>query len=388
MERNQRILARVSWLQSLVSHRILPVTFAKHLYQRCCSVVQIPYDESAYRAMYDETSQHLSLLDLEMRQFRDQQSGQLVLALVNTKHDLLIQGATRYSPVEISFIKKLVEEIFKARREAYAIPSLEAVRLGTKLRTHMTRDATEELLKNLVDHKWIDYSEQGIYTLSTRSLLELRNYLQNEFGDDYYHTCTHCKDLVTLGIGCSATSRGCTVRYHLHCARSTIASRVDDDDALYRLAGLNCPGCMRGWKSRPIGPKALNLSSGGDEGLFSSQGDYSQAETSTRTTRRSRRHVSENDDDEEEEEEEEEEVEEDGDGEAISQQLAQQQSDVHENQEAEEEEQTQRRFTRIKPEPPQPSQSMRKTRRHDPDPETSSEQSEQEQDVKPRKRAR
>ncbi|SPO31040.1 uncharacterized protein UTRI_05322_B [Ustilago trichophora] len=384
MERNSKqILARVSWLQSLVSHRIVPVTFAKHLYQRCCSIAKLPYDESAYRAMYDQASQHLSLLDLEMRQFRDQQSGQLVLALVNTKHDLLIQGATRYSPVEISFIKKLVEEIFKARREAYAIPSLEAVRLGSKLRTHMTRDATEELLKNLVDHKWIDYSEQGIYTLSTRSLLELRNYLQNEFGDDYYHTCTHCKDLVTLGIGCSATSRGCTVRYHLHCARSTIASRVDDDDALYRLAGFNCPGCLRGWKSRPIGPRALNLSASGDEGLFSSQGDQSQVGTSRRTSRRGRRDVSD-DEEEEEEEEVEEEEEEEEDGEAIEQQLAQQQEDENDP----EDESTQRRSTRVKPEPIQPSQPLPRTRRRDREAERFGSEEEEEQDIKSNKRAR
>nr|CDI55057.1 conserved hypothetical protein [Melanopsichium pennsylvanicum 4] len=209
-ERDKQNLARVAWLQSLVSHRIVPSTFAKHLYQKCCAISQTPYDDAAYHLMLDESSIHLSALDLEIRTFRDQSSGQEVLALVNTKHDTFIQGATRYSALEISFIKKLVEEIFKARREAYAIPSLEAVRLGSKLRTHMTRDATEELLKNLVNHRWIDYSEDGIYTLSTRSLLELRNYLQNEFGEEHYHTCTHCKDLVTIGVGCSATSRGCT----------------------------------------------------------------------------------------------------------------------------------------------------------------------------------
>lgn len=158
LERERETLARISWLQSLVSHRIVPVTFAKHLYKRCCSIVQLPYDDASYRAMFDEASKRLSQLDLEMRTFRDQSSGQPMLALVNTKAADLIQGATRYSALDISFIKRLVEEIFKARKEAYAVPALEAVRLGSKLRTHMTRDATEELLKNLVDHRWIDYS--------------------------------------------------------------------------------------------------------------------------------------------------------------------------------------------------------------------------------------
>lgn len=157
-ERDRQTLARVSWLQSLLSHRIVPESFAKHLYQRCCAVAHYTYSEADYRSMTDEASKQLSLLDLEIRSSREQGSGKRVLALVNTKNDDVITGATRYSALEISFIKKLVEEIFKARREAYSLPALEAVRLGGKLRSHMTRDATEELLKNLVDHRWIDYS--------------------------------------------------------------------------------------------------------------------------------------------------------------------------------------------------------------------------------------
>lgn len=133
-EYDKQTLARVSWLQSLVSHRIVPVSFAKHLYRRCCAILGATYDENAYRSMFDDAAKHLSVLDLEMRSYRDQQSGQNLLALVNTKADKQIERATRYSTNEIAFVKKLIEEIFKAKREAYAIPALEAVRLGSKLR--------------------------------------------------------------------------------------------------------------------------------------------------------------------------------------------------------------------------------------------------------------
>ncbi|SOV03329.1 uncharacterized protein UDID_06554 [Ustilago sp. UG-2017a] len=377
-ERDGQILARVSWLQSLLSHRIVPESFAKHLYQRCCAVAQYPYSESAYRSMVDEASKQLSMVDLEIRSSREQVSGKRMLALVNTKNDNVIQNATRYSPLEISFIKKLVEEIFKARREAYSIPALEAVRLGSKLRTHMTRDATEELLKNLVDHRWIDYSADGIYTLSTRSLLELGNYLQNEFGDEYFHTCTHCKDLVTLGIGCGRKKHGCNIRYHLHCARSTIASAVDDDDALLRIAGFSCPACRSTWKSRPIGPKALNLSSSGDhDGFISSQGESSQTAA---TSRNRRRRQASHDDDEDEGEHDE-------DDETVEQQPA---DDGNEDEEDEEEAgQPQRRPTQVKPEPGQQGEpSQRRVRSRAAPAEDEEESDEEEPDVKPRKRAR
>ncbi len=135
MSENDKIrLLRASWLQSLLSHRIVPVSFAKHLYKRCCSAINLPYEETAYRAMFADASAQLNVLDLDLRTFEDQRSGTPQLALVNTKADSLIQGATRYSPTEITLIKKLVEEIFKARKEAYAIPAMEAVRLGSKCR--------------------------------------------------------------------------------------------------------------------------------------------------------------------------------------------------------------------------------------------------------------
>lgn len=213
-------------------------------------------------------------------------------------------------------------------------------------------------------HPCLRTISEGIYTLSTRSLLELRNYLQNEFGDDYYHNCTHCKDLATLGVGCSYASRGCSVRYHLHCARNTIGSAVDDDDALHRLAGFSCPACQRTWKSRPIGPRALNLTlSGEGDAPFGSQGS---------TVDRKRRQVTDDDEDD------------DGDDhDAVERQLsyAHERND-HEGEE-EDAEQPQRRSRRVKPEP-EPSQSVQRPSR----PSHGSAESDEDRDVKPRKRAR
>ncbi|CBQ68979.1 conserved hypothetical protein [Sporisorium reilianum SRZ2] len=378
-QRDISTLARVSWLQSLISHRIVPVPFAKHLYKRCCAILGAPYEESAYQKMFDESTHHLSILDLEIRRFRDQQTGQHVLALVNTKADALIQNATRYTPNEIAYIKKLVEEIFKARREAYSIAALEAVRLGGRLRTPLTRDATQELLRNLVDHRWLACSAEGVYTLATRALLELRNYLQTEF-EEHFHTCTHCKDVVTLGIGCSYTARGCTTRYHLHCARNTIGAAVDDDDALYRLAGgFSCSNCMRMWKSRPIGPRALNLGAGGEhDGMFSSQGESSQVEAS-RGSRRSRAAEQDEDDDEEEEDI----------ADAAEQTPRQRPSrrPAAASDDDQDEPQTQSRSTRVKPEPQRtPLQPRTRRRATALDEEGGSE--DEPEDVKPRKRAR
>lgn len=109
--------------------------------------------------MLEETTQHLYLLDLELRRYKDQVTGKAMLALVNTKADKLIQGATRYSAQEISFLKKFIEEVFKAKKEAFSLPSMEAIRLGSKLRSAITQNAADELLKNLVDHQWIELSE-------------------------------------------------------------------------------------------------------------------------------------------------------------------------------------------------------------------------------------
>lgn len=158
-ENDGMAMARVAWLQSITSHRIVTVSFARALYERCCAVTQVPFSRDAYDSMLEDTTQHLSLLDLELRRYKDQLTGKAMLALVNTKADKLIQGATRYTPQEISFLKKFIEEVFKAKKEAFSLPSMEAVRLGSKLRNTLTQNAAEELLKNLVDHQWIELSE-------------------------------------------------------------------------------------------------------------------------------------------------------------------------------------------------------------------------------------
>ena len=156
------------------------------------------------------------------------------------------------------------------------------------------------------------------------------------------------------------------MRYHLHCARNTIGSAVDDDDALHRLAGFSCPGCQRTWKSRPIGPRALNLTlSGEGDAPFSSQGS---------TVDRKRRQVTDDDDDEDD----------DGDDhDAVERQLSYaHERDDHEGEE-EDAEQPQRRSRRVKPEP-EASHSVQRPSC----PSHGSAESNEDQDVKPRKRAR
>ncbi|EST08801.1 Zinc finger, RING-like protein [Kalmanozyma brasiliensis GHG001] len=382
LETAEQKLARVAWTQSIISHRIVPASFAKHLYERCCTILHSSYNESTYLSMYDEAARHLSVISFELRTFKDQSTGVTMLALINTKADTFIRGATRYTANGISYIRKLVEEIFRAKREAYSIASMEAVRLGGKVRQHLTRDATEELLKNLVDHRWLDYSADGIYTLSTRTLLELRNYLQSEF-EEHYHACTHCKDVVTLGIGCSYASRGgCDVRFHYHCARATIGAKVDDDDALHRLGGI-CVGCRKNWKSRPIGPRALGLT-GGEEGWVSSQGEASQEASGSGRRRR-----------QEEEDEEDEEDEEEGNASPVERprrpvkrQASEEDEDEDEEDEEEEADTTARRPGWVKPEPQHTPQASRSRHRPTEQEEEEDEDEDEEVDVKLRKRAR
>ncbi|PWY98103.1 hypothetical protein BCV70DRAFT_202279 [Testicularia cyperi] len=255
----QKTLARVSWMQSMMSRRMCSVSFARALYERCCSIAQVEYSPAAFEDMLAAQGRYLTLMDLEIRTFRDQADGTPIMALVNTKADKLIESATRYSATEIAYIKKLVEEIIRARKEAFSIQSLEAVRLGSKLRSTISRDATEELLRNLVQHQWIQLSQDGIYSLSSRSLLELRQYLHNEF-DEHIVSCTHCKDPVTLGLACHYSPTRCGARYHYHCARDVFGSAVDSNDDLDRKAGFPCLVCSRRWSSRPIGPKVWSSS--------------------------------------------------------------------------------------------------------------------------------
>jgi hypothetical protein len=170
----------------------------------------------------------------------------------------------------LSYIKRVLDAMFETyntpRAEVMGVTSLQALKVA---RPHagrqsvgseeggadkgMTSTQAEKLLGSMVEEGWFERSKEGWYTLSTRALLELKNYLvatYNEEGEEEewqrIKNCEACKNIVTVGQRCG--NLDCIVRLHDTCQAAFWRTKQD----------RKCPRCRRDWEGHGwVGEKAV-----------------------------------------------------------------------------------------------------------------------------------
>ena len=231
----------------------------------------------------------ISSFDMEIRSTAHQsRRGVEVFALVNTASDALTQMATVHSADEIAFVKRVLDCMFETnntrRAEIMAVTGQQALQLykvpggdrresaaGTQQDTqtqnaNLTMHQAERVLHLLVSESWFEVSDKGFYTLSPRSLMELRGWLIDTYNDadndsdasDQGHphekikVCMACREIVTQGQRCPDATLRCPARLHSHCVGK-----------MWRAQGGRevCPSCKKEWKEPlPVGEKAAKPS--------------------------------------------------------------------------------------------------------------------------------
>ncbi|KAM3561854.1 hypothetical protein ARSEF4850_003014 [Beauveria asiatica] len=211
-----------------------------------------------------------SLFDYEIRRTQHQVTKERVYVFVNTASDAQTQLATTFSHDELAFIKRALEAMFDKyntpRMEVIALTDMQAVKLARPNHRESAVDRSEDepeqsqaitdkglkhseveiVLQNLVGGGWFEKSREGFYSLTPRSLLELRpwllgtfNYPDAEEGEwQRIKFCEACKDIVTVGVRCADPD--CNVRVHAIC-----------EEAFWRTKrNKNCPGCSKEWTGK------------------------------------------------------------------------------------------------------------------------------------------
>ncbi|KAK9768068.1 hypothetical protein K7432_001605 [Basidiobolus ranarum] len=231
------------FLQACLVQRFIKESEALSLLRRACEITQEPFDESLLAEVISTLNEGINSLDLEFRKSHDEETGEMVLALVNTNGDEIAQLATDYTPTELVYLRRIIELIITADDESYSVSSLLALSESSKLKSAFTKNAAEQLLDRFVNDKWISKTSHGRYFLTQRSILELQTYLKEEF-EEYIQECTLCMDIITRGERCHVAN--CSGRLHLHCADRYFSSRPDRKV---------CPLCSTAWTStQKVGP--------------------------------------------------------------------------------------------------------------------------------------
>lgn len=81
-----------------------------------------------------------------------------------------------------------------APNESYCVSSLVALREVKFVDKSISKTHAEKLLSSFVARDWLVKSRKGRYSLSTRTILELQNYLRANY-EDAVHECTICMEV-------------------------------------------------------------------------------------------------------------------------------------------------------------------------------------------------
>ncbi|KAH7915014.1 Nse1 non-SMC component of SMC5-6 complex-domain-containing protein [Hygrophoropsis aurantiaca] len=251
------------FLQAVFSRSILSYQHALLLWGKCIDAVKAADPSLDIRSSDDRAqwnifvtgiNQSLDSLDLEFRHLHDETDGREMYCLVNRRGDEVAQLATDYTAVEIAYFKAIIEQIMLAPHEAYSVSSFTALREVNSLKTNMSKTQAEVVLGSFVAKGWLLKSKRGRYSLSTRTLLEMLNYLKQTYPEECLE-CTICMEMVTKGIAC--TRPNCKTRLHDHCFNT------------FRRHNSKCPTCSQDWPQKddglvPVGEGAAK--DGQDEG--------------------------------------------------------------------------------------------------------------------------
>ncbi|KXN85456.1 hypothetical protein AN958_11260 [Leucoagaricus sp. SymC.cos] len=251
------------FIQSMLSRGAVPEKLARTIWKKCAEAVntvnkhreQFNDTQKAWEDFLKVLNTSLDKLELGFKSLSDQRTGQVVFAIVNLKGDAAAQMATEYTPVEIAYFKALVEQIMIAPRHKYSITSLVAMREVSmiKPKTNITKSQAEIVLSTFVARGWLVKSKSGRYSLSPRSLMELRPYLQTNYAE-HVLTCSMCEEILTTGIACA--HEGCKCKMHPYCFKRYSRVRANGT--------LQCKECEQDWPRDiesegfiPIGEKAV-----------------------------------------------------------------------------------------------------------------------------------
>lgn len=229
--------------------------------------------EDVARSFITRAREAISPLDYDIRNTYHQIHKTQIWAIINAHSDPSTQLATSRTPEELSFIKRVLDAMFETyntqRQEVMAITAAQARKVArppakndsngdgedeeAELQQRVVdkglkHGEVEKLLPSLVDEGWFELSDEGYYTLSPRSLMELRTWLLDAYNDvdagpeDWQRIkfCEACKETVTMGQRCP--DRDCNARIHDRCAEAFWRTRRGGQKA--------CPKCQTAWSGQ------------------------------------------------------------------------------------------------------------------------------------------
>ncbi|KAG7316929.1 hypothetical protein KOW79_019227 [Hemibagrus wyckioides] len=256
------------FLQTMMRNGIISSVQAKALYRHCCETHGAHYLPDKLEEFIDVINTTLQPMFMHIRKGSSEEDGAQHYALVNMAETDITRMSSDYADNELELFRKTMDMILDT--ENGIVSSTDLLNCADRLQTKkMKKKETEHVLNKFVQDKWLN-EKQGEYTLSTRCIIEMEQYIRKVY-QDLIRLCYVCHNIVLQGQICE--NPDCGIKMHYYCVARYFKGRIDP----------HCPSCSIFWAHEI--PEIQSE----PQSQSSSARETATPAPSTSTTRRSRR---------------------------------------------------------------------------------------------------
>nr|XP_033770821.1 non-structural maintenance of chromosomes element 1 homolog isoform X2 [Geotrypetes seraphini] len=218
------------FLQVLMSHGILEGSAVRALHRHCCEEHKVHYSHDKLDDFVSVINVQLQSLFMQIRKGVSEDDGRQYYALVNLAETEITKMASDYAENELELFRKTMDLIIQSDNGFASSTSI--LNLSDQLQSKkMKKKEAEQVLQNFVQDKWLS-EKDGEYTLSTRCIMEMENYICNTY-QDMVNKCNLCGTLTIQGQVCDT----CGIQIHLPCVARYFKGHTEP----------HCPNCNDFW---------------------------------------------------------------------------------------------------------------------------------------------
>ncbi|XP_050225246.1 uncharacterized protein LOC126674780 [Mercurialis annua] len=197
-------------------------------------------------------NKELSYVQMELRQCRNQNDGEVYYGIVNSVADDQSKLGTRFSAPQITLFKGVIDAIVQDTAAQGSISTIEALNLRLENQVYSVTESQsqaassqvptalrnfslsqkEKTIDELVHDKWLCQTSDGGIGLGVRSYLDLRSW----FHSSGIPSCEVCNEAAIKAKMCQ--SEGCTFRIHHYCLKKKLSQS---------RGKFVCPTCDTQW---------------------------------------------------------------------------------------------------------------------------------------------
>ncbi|XP_006011582.1 non-structural maintenance of chromosomes element 1 homolog isoform X1 [Latimeria chalumnae] len=218
------------FLQTMMSHGILEGSEARALHRHCCETHKVYYAHDKLDEFINTINTQLQPMFMQIRKGKSEEDGRPHYALINLAETEITRMASDYAENELELFRKAMDLIVVS--ENGFASSTDILNLADQLQTKkMKKKEVEQVLQGFVQENWL-CEKNGEYTLSTRCIMEMEQYIRNVY-QDCVRMCNICHNIAIQSQMCES----CGIKIHLPCVARYFRGRMDP----------RCPQCNDFW---------------------------------------------------------------------------------------------------------------------------------------------